>query len=163
MHQLLATTRKTRYSILISLLINKYILLSVILSTERTQGRKGKWTVRPFSRNPESNPSLKEKSCAQKEKSPADHRGRRGLETMESQTFLSQKQVPSKAADRLNFAAGILAWGWESPLKGKNFRMPDVAGIKQWQWFARRKIRAGGLEIFLWDAQHHWQRDLGRI
>ena len=49
--------------------------------------------------------------CAQKEKSPADHRGRRGLETMESQTFLSQKQVPSKAADRLNFAAGILAWG----------------------------------------------------
>jgi hypothetical protein len=30
---------------------------------------------------------------------------------MESQTFLSQKQVPSKAADRLNFAAGILAWG----------------------------------------------------
>jgi len=53
----------------------------------------------------------KEKSCAQKAKSPADHRGRRGLETMESQTFLSQKQVPSKAADRLNFAAGILAWG----------------------------------------------------
>ena len=111
MRQLLATTRKTRYSILISLLINKYILLSVILSAERTQGRRGKWTVRPFSRNQESNPSRKEKSCAQKEKSPADHRGRRGLETMESQTFLSQKQVPSKAADRLNFAAGILAWG----------------------------------------------------
>ena len=154
MRQSLAMTRKTRYSILISLLINKYILLSVILSTERTQGRKGKWTVRPFSRNPEGNPSRKEKSCAQKEKSPADHRGRRGLETMESQTFLSQKQVPSKAADRLNFAAGIFAWGLESPLKGKNFRMPDVAGAKRRQRSARRKIRAGGLEIFLWDALH---------
>lgn len=43
--------------------------MSVILSAERTQGRKGKWTVRPFSRNPESNPSRKEKSRAQKEKS----------------------------------------------------------------------------------------------
>lgn len=61
MRQSLATTYTTRYSILISLLINKYILLSVILSTERAQGRKGKWTVRPFSRNPESNPSRKEK------------------------------------------------------------------------------------------------------
>lgn len=129
--------------------------MSVILSTEGTQGRKGKWTVRPFSRNPESNTSRKEKSCAQKEKSPTDHRGWRGLETMESQTFLSQKQVPSKAAGRLNFAAGILAWGGELPLKGKNFRMPDVAGAKQRQRFARRKIRAGGLEIFLCDAQHH--------
>ena len=118
------------------------------MSTERTQGRRGKWTVRPFSRNPEGNSSRKEKSCAQKEKSPADHRGRRGLETMESQTFLSQKQVPSKAADRLNFAAGIFAWGRESPLKGKNFRMHDVAGAKRRQRSARRKIRAGGLEIF---------------
>lgn len=43
--------------------------MSVILSAERTQGRKGKWTVRPFSSNPESNPSRKEKSRAQKEKS----------------------------------------------------------------------------------------------
>lgn len=43
--------------------------MSVILSTERTQGRKGKWTVRPFSRNPEGNPSRKEK-VARKKKSP---------------------------------------------------------------------------------------------
>ena len=51
----------------------------------------------------------------QKEKSPADHRGRRGLETMESQTFLSQKQVPSKAADRLNFAAaGLEIFLWDA-------------------------------------------------
>ena len=77
---------------------------------------------RPFSRTPERLPH--KRKVAQKEKSPADlaaggdiKNGKAELSSLKSKNLLKRR-------DRLNFAAGNLAWGLERPSKGKNFRLP---------------------------------------